>query len=97
MTDEEFEAIAERNLERTPEPLRRTDLYEAVEDINTLLSEVQRLRETGVIIEGPHDEKSEIYDSFYDCPKCNQDEIRWLSSYCQSCGLKLEWQKVKAS
>lgn len=33
----------------------------------------------------------EIYTDFYKCPKCGEDMIMVAASYCQDCGVKLEW------
>ena len=33
----------------------------------------------------------DIYTDFYKCPKCKGDMIIVGASYCQDCGVKLEW------
>jgi predicted RNA-binding Zn-ribbon protein involved in translation (DUF1610 family) len=35
--------------------------------------------------------RGEIYTDFYKCPKCGEDMIMVAASYCQDCGVKLEW------
>ena len=33
----------------------------------------------------------DIYTDFYKCPNCKGDMIIVGASYCQDCGVKLEW------
>lgn len=35
--------------------------------------------------------KDDIYTDWYKCPKCGESMIIVAASYCQECGVKLEW------
>ena len=37
-----------------------------------------------------HTSRDEIYDDFYKCPNCLNDEIRKCFNYCPMCGLKID-------
>ena len=35
--------------------------------------------------------QDDIYTQWYVCPNCKKDMIMVGASYCQDCGVKLEW------
>jgi predicted amidophosphoribosyltransferase len=35
--------------------------------------------------------QDEVYTNWYTCPNCKKDMVMGGASYCQDCGVKLEW------
>jgi ribosomal protein L32 len=36
--------------------------------------------------------KDEIYDNFFQCPECGENQLQHTFKWCPKCGVKLGWK-----